>query len=103
MLVYYDETGRVLHTMAPLVEGFVPPPGDYVEADDVPEDTHNLRVVDGKVVRCAELAAVSDAEVAKAEALAYLAATDWYVTRQMETGKAIPEDVVARRAAARDV
>ena len=37
----------------------------------------------------------------KAEALAYLRSTDWYVTRKSETGKEIPEDVVAKRNAAR--
>ena len=32
---------------------------------------------------------------------AYLTETDWYVTRKAETGKAIPEDVLAKRVAAR--
>ena len=32
---------------------------------------------------------------------AYLKETDWYVTRKAETGKAIPEDVLAKREAAR--
>lgn len=32
------------------------------------------------------------------ECLAYLADTDWYVARFAETGKAIPETVVANRA-----
>ena len=32
---------------------------------------------------------------------AYLEETDWYVTRKAETGKAIPEDVLAKRVAAR--
>jgi hypothetical protein len=31
----------------------------------------------------------------------YLADTDWYATRKAETGKAIPEDVLAKRAQAR--
>jgi len=34
---------------------------------------------------------------------AYLAETDWYVTRKSETGKAIPEDVLAKRETARSV
>ena len=37
----------------------------------------------------------------KAEALAYLASTDWYVTRKAETGVEIPEDVSRLRAEAR--
>ena len=32
---------------------------------------------------------------------AYLKETDWYVTRKAETGKAIPDDVLAKREAAR--
>ena len=50
----------------------------------------------------------SDEEVAaelaahtKAEALAYLASTDWYVTRKAETGVEIPEEVSRLRAEAR--
>jgi hypothetical protein len=35
------------------------------------------------------------------EAAAYLAATDWYVTRFTETGCPIPDDVQAKRRAAR--
>lgn len=38
---------------------------------------------------------------AKADALAYLASTDWYYARKLETGKDVPEDVVAKREAAR--
>ena len=37
----------------------------------------------------------------KAEALAYLASTDWYVTRKAETGVEIPEEVSKLRAEAR--
>ena len=50
----------------------------------------------------------SDEEVAaelaantKAEALAYLASTDWYITRKAETGVEIPEEVSRLRAEAR--
>jgi hypothetical protein len=43
------------------------------------------------------------AAAARAEALAYLASTDWMVVRQAETGEAVPEDVLARRAEARKV
>lgn len=36
------------------------------------------------------------------KALKYLAETDWYVVRFAETGKPIPEDILAARAAARE-
>lgn len=34
--------------------------------------------------------------------LSYLRETDWYVVRAMETGKLAPEDVVTKRAEARE-
>lgn len=37
----------------------------------------------------------------KAEAQAYLNATDWYVVRFAETGVPVPDDVTTGRAAAR--
>ena len=37
----------------------------------------------------------------RAEALSYLAKTDWFVTRLTETGKAIPDDVLKLRQEAR--
>lgn len=37
----------------------------------------------------------------KQEALAYLVETDWTVLRFIETGKAIPEEVVTKRSEAR--
>jgi hypothetical protein len=39
----------------------------------------------------------------KHEAREYLNSTDWYAARLAETGKAIPEDVIAKRQAARAV
>lgn len=47
-----------------------------------------------------EAAAVEAARI-KADALAYLAATDWMVVRQMETGESIPSEITEARAAAR--
>lgn len=38
---------------------------------------------------------------AKAEALAYLASTDWYYARKAETGEEVPADVVQKRLEAR--
>jgi len=35
------------------------------------------------------------------EALSYLSSTDWYVVRKFETGAAIPQDVLIKRAEAR--
>lgn len=46
--------------------------------------------------------AIMEQEVVNMEARNFLASTDWYVTRQAETGKPIPDDVSAKRQEARD-
>tara|TARA_R110002096_G_scaffold277791_1_gene471799 strand:- start:165 stop:497 length:333 start_codon:yes stop_codon:yes gene_type:complete len=48
----------------------------------------------------AEIAANAQEEV-NATSRAYLASTDWYITRQAETGVAVPDDVTTTRAEAR--
>lgn len=40
-------------------------------------------------------------EIANAEARRYLASTDWYVIRQVETGVEVPQQILDKRAAAR--
>ena len=47
-----------------------------------------------------EIAANAQAQI-NATSAAYLASTDWYVTRNTETGVAIPDDITAARADAR--
>lgn len=44
---------------------------------------------------------VAEQQARNAEALAYLSSTDWYMTRLLETGKAVPVDVLDRRELAR--
>ena len=41
-------------------------------------------------------------EVTNNESMAYLASTDWYASRKSDTGEAIPSDIAALRAAARE-
>lgn len=50
-----------------------------------------------------------DAEKAESDRLAeiasltaYLSSTDWYAARMAETGKAIPDEILTERQAARD-
>lgn len=53
----------------------------------------------------ADRPALTDEELQQlknAEARAYLASTDWYVTRFAETGEPVPDDVKAKRQAARE-
>lgn len=52
--------------------------------------------------KASQLAAEAE-EAARGQALAYLAETDWHVTRMVETGVAIPNDVSKARAEAREV
>lgn len=49
----------------------------------------------------AEVAA-REKEARSIDALRYLASTDWYIVRQQETGKAVPQEVLAERQRARE-
>ena len=49
----------------------------------------------------AEIAANTQAET-NATSRAYLASTDWYITRKAETGDAVPSEITTLRTAARD-
>ena len=40
-------------------------------------------------------------QTTNSESLAYLASTDWYVTRKSETDVAVPSDILTKRAEAR--
>ena len=48
----------------------------------------------------AEIAANTQAEL-NATSQAYLASTDWYITRHAETGAAVPNEITTARASAR--
>jgi hypothetical protein len=47
------------------------------------------------------LADIETKNLNNSDARGYLATTDWYVTREAETGTAMPKDVSAKRAEAR--
>ena len=64
---------------------------------DITLDLSQLITAEDKAAQKAQEAA----EAARTEALAYLAETDWYVTRLSETGEAIPAEISAARTAAR--
>jgi hypothetical protein len=49
----------------------------------------------------AEIAANTQAEL-NVTSRAYLASTDWYITRKAETGDAVPSEITTLRTAARD-
>tara|TARA_R110002074_G_scaffold289494_1_gene461326 strand:+ start:1023 stop:1397 length:375 start_codon:yes stop_codon:yes gene_type:complete len=45
---------------------------------------------------------LTEQEVINYDSMAYLASTDWYASRKADTGEAIPSDIAALRAAARE-
>ena len=45
--------------------------------------------------------AANTQEVTNATSRAYLASTDWYITRKAETGDAVPSEITTLRSAAR--
>ena len=45
---------------------------------------------------------LTEQEVINYNSMAYLASTDWYASRKADTGEAIPSDIAALRAAARE-
>lgn len=63
--------------------------------------TNDFYDVDGNLIRSEPVDPNEIQEADNVAARAYLTETDWYVVRHAETGKAIPEDVLARRAEAR--
>ena len=64
-----------------------------IEDSDVPENE--------KVILTEEQIAEGESIRKKISALQYLKETDWYATRKAETGKAIPDDILTKRAQAR--
>lgn len=66
------------------------------EGDQILEDPAPAEVVIND-----EIIASMERNALRRDAKKYLAETDWYVTRKSETGKAIPENVLTKRAQAR--
>ena len=64
-----------------------------IEDSDVPENE--------KVIITAEQIAEGESIRKKISAIQYLKETDWYAARKAETGKAIPDDILTKRAQAR--
>lgn len=66
------------------------------EGDEILEDS-----IPSEVVINDEIIASMERNALRKDAKKYLAETDWYVTRKAETGKAIPDDILTKRAQAR--
>jgi hypothetical protein len=113
MTRYIDTTNK--NEWSPNFAGDVPGAGALPAPDDHPffagfdRKTHYLQWAEGQLP---ELVAYTADEILhrvqsaaqeeiNAQALQYLASTDWYVIRCQETGTPIPADVLAERQAAR--
>ena len=70
---------------------------EVLEAGDVIIDTPEVTTL----VITDEDVAIMERNKLRKSAKQYLAKTDWYVTRNAETGKAVPSEILTKRAQAR--
>ena len=70
---------------------------EVLEAGDVVIDTPEVTTL----VITDEDIAIMERNKLRKSAKQYLAETDWYVTRNAETGKTVPGEILAKRAQAR--
>ena len=68
----------------------------------LPIDCVEITEKEVEKIRISQMPVVDPQDAINAEALAYLASTDWYVLRLSETSTAIPADILTKRQAARD-
>jgi hypothetical protein len=67
----------------------------------VTETPAREEVIEGYVVEIVDISAQLAQEAVNAAALKLLAESDWMISRMVETGVAIPEEVLTARATAR--
>jgi hypothetical protein len=93
----------VLHKDEPMAEGY--DEADVLEeriADDAYGVSHKeVKLKAEYTIEIEDITAQVEQEKINAEALAYLASTDWMVVRFAENGTPYPEEIKAERAAAR--
>jgi hypothetical protein len=79
------------------------PTGGFLLVESLPVSIfQKWKEVDGRIVADTEEEAVVEQEVNNKENRAYLASTDWYITRTTETGAVTPVDILTKRQAARE-
>lgn len=62
---------------------------------------HKLRILDNEIPSHTIAISVKNQLLINIEAQKYLASTDWYIIREMDSGVACPQDIKDARAAAR--
>lgn len=89
-----DEAGNIVQAEIPET------PAVYSEA--IPARTHKeVKLRAEYSVEIEDISAQVEQERINAEALAYLASSDWYILREIDAGVPCPAEVKAERAAAR--
>jgi hypothetical protein len=92
--------------------GYFPVVGTEPEYNRTTHKCNGITYTVGKneVVKSYEIVEIPSDEIAKQEldakkqeARQYLIDTDWYITRLIETTKAVPEEVLTKRAEAREL
>jgi len=90
----YNESGEMVQSEIPAIQEIIEPA--------VPEVSHKeVKLRAEYTVEIIDITAQVEQEKTNAEALAYLASTDWMVIREMDCGVVCPADIKAARAAAR--
>ncbi len=77
--------------------------GGFKVINSLPFSTYSKwKEVDGVIVVDTEEEYIAEQKGNNKENRAYLASTDWYITRNIETGVAIPADILTKRQIARE-
>jgi hypothetical protein len=80
------------------------PNGGFMQIDNLPDQPdfgQNYKWSGSEVIVDEAANMVATQLITKKNSLAYLASTDWYVTRQSETDVAVPQAILTLRAEAR--
>ena len=75
-----------------------PSEGIYTDMEGVEATPTQYAEIEQEVVR---FTAINNQNISNNTAREYLVSTDWYITRQAETGAEVPADVLTKRTEAR--
>ena len=99
---YVDENNKLLGWFDDTVHDSIPEPKIEVSEKQhatATENNHNYVDSDGST-RLVEEPLTSEQKIVQARV--YLSSTDWYVIRQSDSGKEMPNDIKTKRAEARE-
>lgn len=106
---HIDENNNILGWYDSDIHVIIPEPSVQVSDEQwqlAINENHNIVNLNGITEfidsRTAEQIAATERELHNRIHKGYLSDTDWYVVRQLETGKPIPQDILDARQVARD-